>query len=98
MNGLLFVCNLHFEDEFTMCVSSDCEIRAVICFPCAEQCLSAEIDGDLEHVNGTDVTSDCTGRLWVTTVCFKRNVSENANASYEKTNNARKVKIYVWQP
>ncbi len=32
------------------------------------------------------------------TECFKRNVIENANGSYEKTNNARRVKICVWQP
>ncbi len=31
-------------------------------------------------------------------ICWKRNVSENANGSYEKTNNARMVKICVWQP
>ncbi len=39
-----------------------------------------------------------TSHFFLCTECFKRNVSENANGSCEKTNNARRVKICVWQP
>ncbi len=43
-------------------------------------------------------TAVVTGAFNMCTECFKRNVSENANGSYKKTNNARRVKICVWQP